>query len=175
MADKHIVAIDLGTSKIALTVARINGRDVQIVYYKETPSEGIRYSSVYNQKQVTEPLLRAVREAESYPGPSVIVAYTPCAAHGIQLGMGKTQEEMKRAVESGYWNLYRYDPRRDEPLIMDSKAPSMDFMDFLAGETRYASLRRSFPQNAEELFEKGRQDAEARYEKYRKMEENQKR
>jgi len=120
-------------------------------------------------------LLKAVREAESYPGPSVIVAYTPCAAHGIRLGMGKTQEEMKRAVHSGYWNLYRYDPRKAEPLTLDSKAPDMDFMDFLAGETRYASLRRSFPQNAEELFEKGRQDAEARYEKYRKMEENQKR
>ena len=68
MADKHIVAIDLGTSKIALTVARINGRDVQIVYYKETPSEGIRYSSVYNQTQVTEPLVRAVRDAEECLG-----------------------------------------------------------------------------------------------------------
>ena len=68
MTDKHIVAIDLGTSKIALTVARINGRDVQIVYYKETPSEGIRYSSVYNQKQVTEPLMSAVRDAEDSLG-----------------------------------------------------------------------------------------------------------
>ena len=68
MADKHIVAIDLGTSKIALTVARVNGRDVQIVYYKETPSEGIRYSSVYNQKHVAEPLARAVREAEECLG-----------------------------------------------------------------------------------------------------------
>jgi len=119
-------------------------------------------------------LLKAVREAESYPGPSVIVAYTPCSAHGIRLGMGKTQEEMKRAVHSGYWNLYRYDPRKSEPLTLDSKAPDMDFLDFLSGETRYASLRRSFPQNAEELFEKGREDAHKRYEKYKKMEENQK-
>ena len=119
-------------------------------------------------------LLKAVREAESYPGPSVIVAYTPCAAHGIRLGMGKTQEEMKRAVRSGYWNLYRYDPRKAEPLTVDSKAPDMDFFDFLAGETRYASLRRSFPENAETLFEMGKEDAEKRYEKYKKMEENQK-
>jgi len=119
-------------------------------------------------------LLKAVREAESYPGPSVIVAYTPCSAHGIRLGMGKTQEEMKRAVESGYWNLYRYDPRKAEPLTMDSKAPTMDFIQFLDGETRYASLRRSFPENAEELFRIGSEDAAKRYEKYRKMEENQK-
>ncbi len=119
-------------------------------------------------------LLRALREAESYPGPSVIVAYTPCSAHGIRLGMGKTQEEMKRAVESGYWNLYRYDPRKSEPLTVDSKAPSMDFMDFLAGETRYASLRRSFPDAADELFAVGKADAAKRYEKYKKMEENQK-
>ncbi|MBO5979661.1 MAG: cell division protein FtsA [Bacteroidales bacterium] len=74
MADKHIVAIDLGTSKIALTVARINGRDVQIVYYKETPSEGIRYSSVYNQKQVTEPLVKAVRDAEECLGIKIMQA-----------------------------------------------------------------------------------------------------
>ncbi len=119
-------------------------------------------------------LLKALREAESYPGPSLIVAYTPCAAHGIRLGMGKTQEEMKRAVHSGYWNLYRYDPRKAEPLTLDSKAPDMDFMDFLQGETRYASLYRSFPENAEVLFKAGREDAAKRYEKYKKMEENQK-
>ncbi len=119
-------------------------------------------------------LLKALREAESYPGPSVIVAYTPCSAHGIRLGMGKTQEEMKRAVESGYWNLYRYDPRKNEPLTIDSKAPSMDFMDFLSGETRYASLRRSFPDAADELFAIGKEDAAKRWEKYKKMEENQK-
>ena len=119
-------------------------------------------------------LLKALREAESYPGPSVIVAYTPCSAHGIRLGMGKTQEEMARAVKSGYWNLYRYDPRKAEPLTLDSKAPSMDFLDFLSGETRYASLRRSFPDAADELFAIGREDAAKRWEKYKKMEENQK-
>ena len=114
-------------------------------------------------------------EAESFPGPSVIVAYTPCTSHGIRLGMHRVQEEMKRAVQSGYWNLYRYDPRNEsQPLTVDSKAPSMDFMDFLDGENRYASLYRSFPENAAELFALGSEDAAKRYEKYRKMEENQK-
>jgi cell division protein FtsA len=84
MADKHIVAIDLGTSKIALTVAKINGRDVQIVYYKETPSEGIRYSSVYNQKQVTEPLVRAVRDAEESLGIKITQAIVGMSRYPIR-------------------------------------------------------------------------------------------
>ena len=84
MADKHIVAIDLGTSKIALTVAKINGRDVQIVYYKETPSEGIRYSSVYNQKQVTEPLVRAVRDAEECLGIKIAQAVVGMSRYPIR-------------------------------------------------------------------------------------------
>ena len=117
-------------------------------------------------------LLKALKEAESYEGPSVIIAYTPCQSHGIKLGMHRVQEEMKRAVESGYWLLYRYDPRKkDKPFQLDCKAPSMGYEDFLDGETRYASLRRTFPQNAETLFAKGAEDAAARYEKYKKMEE----
>jgi cell division protein FtsA len=84
MADKHIVAIDLGTSKIALTVAKINGRDVQIVYYKETPSEGIRYSSVYNQKQVTEPLVKAVRDAEESLGIKITQAIVGMSRYPIR-------------------------------------------------------------------------------------------
>ena len=114
-------------------------------------------------------LVKALKEAESYDGPSVVIAYTPCASHGIKLGMHRVQEEMKRAVDSGYWLLYRYDPRKEHPMQLDCKAPSMDYIDFLDGETRYASLRRSFPQNAEELFAIGRDEAEKRYEKYSKM------
>ena len=117
-------------------------------------------------------LVKALKEAESYDGPSVIVAYTPCSAHGIKAGMNRVQDEMKRAVDSGYWTLYRYDPRREQPFVMDSKAPTMDYIEFLDGETRYASLRRSFPQNAEELFASGSEDAARRYEKYKKMEGN---
>lgn len=119
-------------------------------------------------------LVRAVKEAESFPGPSIIIAYTPCTSHGIRRGMSRVQEEMKRAVQSGYWNLYRYDPRNQEPLVLDSKMPSMEFTEFLEGENRYASLHRSFPENAEKLFAIGSKDAAERYEKYRKMEENQK-
>ncbi|MDO5690804.1 MAG: pyruvate:ferredoxin (flavodoxin) oxidoreductase, partial [Tissierellia bacterium] len=119
----------------------------------------------YNQ------LIKAIKEAIEYKGPSVIIAYAPCIAHGIKQGMDKVQTEMKRAVESGYWILYRYNPDNPEaPLVVDSKEPTLDFEEFLNGETRYASLKRSFPENAEILFRKGREEAVARYKKYRKLE-----
>ena len=111
-------------------------------------------------------LVKAVKEAEEYDGPSVIIAYTPCSAHGICIGMHRVQEEMKRAVESGYWLLYRYDPRKEHPFHLDSKAPTIPYTEFLDGEVRYASLRRSFPENADRLFAQGTEDAERRYQKY---------
>ncbi len=114
-------------------------------------------------------LIKAIKEAESYDGPSIVIAYTPCASHGIRIGMHRVQEEMKRAVESGYWLLYRYDPRKEHPFQLDSKAPSMPYKEFLEGEVRYNSLTRSFPENAEKLFEQGSQDAEKRYKKYSDM------
>ncbi|MCF0105938.1 MAG: 4Fe-4S binding protein, partial [Holdemanella sp.] len=114
-------------------------------------------------------LVKAITEAESYDGPSVIIAYSPCTAHGIKGGMHKVQDEMKRAVDSGYWFLYRYDPRKETPMQLDSKAPSMDFYEFLDGENRYASLKKSFPENAEELFAIGSEDSKRRYDKYLKM------
>ena len=116
-------------------------------------------------------LIKALREAEEYDGPSVIVAYTPCTAHGIRNGMNKVQEEMKRAVDSGYWLLYRYDPRKEQPLVVDSKQPMMAYEDFLDGETRYSALKRTFPKNAEELFSIGAKDADVRYAHYKHMEE----
>ncbi len=116
-------------------------------------------------------LIKAVKEAEEYDGPSVIVAYTPCTSHGIRNGMDKVQEEMKRAVDSGYWLLYRYDPRKEQPLTLDSKAPNMDYEEFLDGETRYSALKRTFPANAKELFAIGADDAEKRYAHYKRMEE----
>ena len=118
-------------------------------------------------------LVKALREAEEYDGPSVIIAYAPCMSHGIKRGMGSAQEEMKRAVESGYWILYRYDPRKEKPLTIDSKAPSMGYEEFLDGEVRYAALKRTFPDNAKKYFSKGASDAAARYAKYKHMEENQ--
>ena len=116
-------------------------------------------------------LIRALKEAEEYDGPAVVIAYTPCAAHGIRQGMDKVQEEMKRAVRSGYWPLYRYDPRKEHPMQLDSKAPDMDYGEFLDGETRYASLKRTFPENAKTLFATAESDAKARYEKYKHMAE----
>ena len=113
-------------------------------------------------------LIKAVREAEEYDGPSVIVAYTPCASHGICRGMQNVQEEMKRAVQSGYWHLYRYDPRKEHPFQLDSPKPTMPYTEFLEGEVRYASLRRTFPENAEALFAQATTDAEERYEQFSK-------
>ena len=114
-------------------------------------------------------LLKVLKEAEEYDGPSVIIAYTPCQTHGIKTGMGNTQEEMKRAVDSGYWTLYHYDPRLENPFVIDCKEPSMDYEEFLNGETRYSSLKKTFPENAEKLFAEGAKQAKERYEKYKAM------
>ena len=120
-----------------------------------------------NKNQV----LKAILEAESYQGPSLIIAYAPCINHGINMGL--TQEEEKKAVETGYWPLYRYDPRlREEgknPFILDSKEPKGDFKEFLLGEVRYSSLTRSFPENAERLFQKAEEGMRERYERYKRM------
>jgi len=116
-------------------------------------------------------LIRAVREADAYPGPSIVIAYTPCIAHGIKRGTDSMQEEMKRAVQSGYWHLYRYDPSNTEkPFTLDSKEPTMDFQEFLDGEVRYASLKLTFPENAKELFAKAEEQAKAKYLSYKQLE-----
>ncbi|MBR4952970.1 MAG: pyruvate:ferredoxin (flavodoxin) oxidoreductase, partial [Oscillospiraceae bacterium] len=111
--------------------------------------------------------LKAIREAESYNGPSLIIAYAPCINHGIKAGMNKAMLEMKNAVRSGYWNLLRYDPRKAEtgenPLSLDCQEPTEDYQSFLAGEVRYASLKMKNPDRANELFEKAAQQTAARY------------
>ncbi|MDO4219056.1 MAG: pyruvate:ferredoxin (flavodoxin) oxidoreductase [Synergistaceae bacterium] len=112
-------------------------------------------------------LVKALKEAEEYPGPSVVIAYAPCVAHGIKKGMAYVQEEMADAVASGYWTLYRYDPRKERPLTIDSKEPSKPLEDFLLGETRYESLTRTFPESAKVYFAKASDDAKKRYEKYK--------
>ena len=118
-------------------------------------------------------LIKAIKEAEEFNGPSVIIAYTPCLSHGLKCGMGCAQDEMKRAVDAGYWTLYRYNPVKEKPFTLDSKAPSTSYAEFLAGETRYAALKRTFPENAEEFFNRGAKLAEKRYLYYKKMEDNQ--
>ena len=115
-------------------------------------------------------LVKALREAEAFPGPSVVIAYAPCQSHGLKCGMAKVQDEMKRAVEAGYWHLYRYNPNAEKKFTLDSKAPSMPYEEFLDGEVRYASLRRTFPENADELFAEGAKLAQERYEKLKNIE-----
>jgi pyruvate-ferredoxin/flavodoxin oxidoreductase len=120
-------------------------------------------------------LIKALKEAESYTGPSLIIAYSPCINHGIRKGMGKTQEEEKLAVEAGYWPLYRYDPRlADEgknPFQLDYKEPNGTLNDFIMGEVRYNTLTRSFPEEAKRLHKKLEEDVNARYKKYKVMSE----
>ncbi len=125
-----------------------------------------------NQNQ----FLKALREAEAYPGPSMIIAYAPCINHGIKGGMNKTQEEEKRAVESGYWHMYRYNPLLEKegknPFVLDSKEPDWEkFNEFINGEVRYTSLVKSFPEEAEKLFAMAIEDARWRYNSYKRMAE----
>ncbi|MEN6368607.1 MAG: thiamine pyrophosphate-dependent enzyme, partial [Thermotogota bacterium] len=117
--------------------------------------------------------LKALLEAESFPGPSVVIAYAPCINQGLKKGMGKSQEEEKLAVEAGYWPLYRFDPRLiaegKNPFQLDSKEPTGDFRDFLMGEVRYASLVQSFPDEAKRLHEQLEVEYKERYLAYKKM------
>ncbi len=120
-------------------------------------------------------LMKAMTEAENYPGPALIIAYAPCISHGIRGGMGVSQRQEKKAVDAGYWHLYRYNPslkaEGKNPFILDSKEPKESFKEFIESEVRYSSLMRTFPEQAEELFAKAEKDAEEKYEKYKKMAE----
>ena len=107
--------------------------------------------------------LKAFQEAEAYHGPSLIIAYAPCINHGIKGGMGVSQVEEKRAVEAGYWHLYRYNPEKEEAFTLDSKAPSAGYRDFIMSEVRYNALARSFPERAEKLFSEAEKNAADRY------------
>ena len=117
--------------------------------------------------------LKAIIEAEAYPGPSLIIAYAPCVNHGIKGGMGKAQRQAARAVEAGYWSLYRYNPLRkqegENPFTLDSKPPTASFEEFLMSEVRYSSLMKQYPDQAPELIEKARKDAMERLESYNRL------
>lgn len=115
--------------------------------------------------------LKAIREAEAYHGPSLIIAYSPCINHGLKAGMGKSQQEQKRAVECGYWHLWRFNPELEaqgkNPFSLDSKEPQWDkFQDFLSGEVRYLSLKKAYPEEAQELYNAAQQAAQKRYATY---------
>jgi pyruvate-ferredoxin/flavodoxin oxidoreductase len=117
--------------------------------------------------------IKAILEAEAYPGPSLIIAYAPCINHGLKAGMGNSQLEAKRAVESGYWGMYRFNPMLKElgknPFSLDSKEPTADFKEFLMGEVRYASLKQQFPAQADRLFDKTAKDAAERLDSYKRL------
>ena len=115
-------------------------------------------------------LLKALTEAEAYHGPSLIIGYAPCEMHGVKGGMQNCQLEMKKAVEAGYWQMFRYNPTLESnKLIIDSKAPTADYVDFIKSETRYARLVQSFPEKANELFAQGAENAKAKYERLQKL------
>lgn len=120
--------------------------------------------------------IRAITEAESYPGPSLIIAYSPCINHGLKGGMGEAMDEEKRAVDCGYWALWRYNPllmdQGKNPFHLDSREPKGDFRSFLMGEVRFSSLAKLFPRTAEELFAKTEEDAKNRRKSYIRMQKS---
>jgi len=157
-------------AKFAASGKRIRKKDLGVM--------AMSYGYVYvaqvamgaNQAQY----LKAIREAEAYPGPSLIIAYSPCINHGLKASMGRTQQEEKLAVEAGYWSLYRYNPQLEEegknPFVMDSNAPDWSkFQAFLNGEVRYTSLKKAFPEVADELFKAAEENAKWRYNSYKRM------
>ncbi|SDM33579.1 pyruvate:ferredoxin (flavodoxin) oxidoreductase [Halarsenatibacter silvermanii] len=120
--------------------------------------------------------LKAIREAEAYDGPSVVIAYSPCIAQGLKEGMSKSVEQQERAVKSGYWHLYRFNPElrntEENPFSLDSDEPTESLQDFLMSEVRFTSLKQEFPEIADELFEKAEEDVRERYETYRRLEKS---
>ena len=134
-------------------------------------SYGYVYVATVGMSANPQQLLKAVKEAEAYPGPSLIIAYAPCINHGINMSL--SQNEIKRAVAAGYWPLYRYNPTLAEagenPLTVDSKDPTESYQDFIKSEVRYASLAKLFPEKAEEAFRISESDAQRRLETYKKM------
>ena len=117
--------------------------------------------------------LKALKEAEAYNGPSLIIGYAPCEMHGVKGGMQNCQLEMKKAVECGYWQMFRYNPalkaEGKNPFSLDSKEPTGSYVDFIKTETRYARLAQSNPERAAALFAKAEANAKAKYERLQKM------
>jgi pyruvate-ferredoxin/flavodoxin oxidoreductase len=146
------------------------GKSVQ---KKDLAAIAMQYGNVYVAQVAMgadyNQTLRALMEAESYPGTSIVIAYAPCISHGIKVGMKNTMLEMSAAVQAGYWHLFRYDPRRMEsgknPFQLDSPEPIMDYKEFLSGEVRYSSLQLTFPDRARELFAKAEKESKAKYQR----------
>ncbi len=157
-------------AKFAASGKRVRKKDLGVM----AMSYGYVYVAQVGMGASQSQFLKALREAEEYPGPSLIIAYSPCIAHGLYAGMGKTQEQTKKAVEAGYWSLYRYDPRLEaegkNPFQLDSKEPDWSkFQEFLGSEVRYRSLKKAFPKEADELFKAAEDNARWRLEMYKRF------
>ncbi len=154
-------------AKFAAAGKRIKKKDLGMM----AMSYGYVYVAQVGMGANQAQLVKALTEAEAYKGPSLIIAYSPCINHGIN--MGKSQEEIRKAVDCGYWQLYRFNPTLAEqgknPFTLDSKDPTGSYQDFIKGETRYASLMKSKPEVAEKLFERSEEEAKARVEKYKHL------
>ncbi len=160
------------TAKFAAAGKRIRKKDLGAMCM----SYGYIYVAQVSMGASQAQTLKAFKEAEAYPGPSLIIAYSPCIAHGLKASMAMVQEEEKRAVESGYWTLYRYNPELEEqgknPFKIDSKTPDFNkFRDFLLGEVRFDALRKNFPDQADELFQAAEKNAKWRYNYYKRLSE----
>ncbi len=157
-------------AKFAASGKRIRKKDLGMMAMSYGYVYVAQVSIGANQSQY----LKAIREAEAYPGPSLIIAYAPCINHGLKLGMGKTLEEGKLAVASGYWHLYRFNPLLENdgqtPFQLDSKEPEWSkFQDFIMSEVRYSSLKKAFPADADTLFKAAEENAKWRYKSYLRM------
>lgn len=160
-------------AKFAASGKRIKKKDLGMM----AMSYGYVYVAQVGMGADKNQFMKAVIEAEKYDGPSIIIAYAPCINHGLKKGMGKSQENIKDAVDAGYWHLYRYNPELKKegknPFVMDSKAPTANFRDFIMDQVRYSSLAQEFPDVADKLFEMAEENAKERYESYRRLAEQQ--
>ncbi len=159
-------------AKFAASGKRIRKKDLGMIAATYGYVYVAQVSMGANQAQT----LKAIREAEAYDGPSIVIAYSPCISHGLRAGMGKTQAEGKQAVECGYWHLWRFDPQLEaegkNPFQLDSKEPDWSkFQEFLMNEVRFASLAKQFPEHAKELFELTEKNAKWRYAGYKRLSE----
>ncbi len=156
-------------AKFAASGMRVKKKDLGMI----ATTYGYVYTAQVSMGANQNQFLKVIQEAESYDGPSLIICYAPCINHGIRTGMGTTQRRMKEAVESGYWHLWRFDPRvkaeGKNPFFLDSKEPTTSFRDFILGETRYTTLQKQFPEVAEQLFELAEEQAKDRYAGYVRM------
>ena len=160
---------EAAVAKFAASGKRVKKKDLGLM----AMSYGYVYVAQVGMGADKNQLMKAIIEAENYDGPSIIIAYAPCINHGLKKGMGKAQENIKDAVEAGYWHLYRYNPELKEegknPFTLDSKEPTASFRDFIMDQVRYSSLAKEFPDIAEKLFEMTEENAKARYHTYKEL------